>query len=53
MSGGAPTLIYDADCGFCERWALRFQRLAGRGLTVEASWQAAARRPDVDPRRFQ
>lgn len=22
----APTLIYDADCGFCRRWVARFKR---------------------------
>ena len=53
MSGRPPVLIYDADCGFCERWARRFRRLAGQGLTIEPSSQALLRRPDVDPRRFR
>src|ERR1019366_8235951 len=52
MASQAPLLIYDGDCGFCERWARRAQRWAGHGLQIEASQTAALRHPSIDPQRF-
>lgn len=46
-------LIYDGDCGFCERWALRFRRWSRGRVGLETSAEAAARLPGVERARFE
>ena len=48
-------LIFDGDCGFCQRWAERLQRWTRRWapLAIEPSHRAAARFPAVPAQRWQ
>ncbi len=47
-----PLLLYDGDCGFCRKWIGRWKALTGDRVFYEPYQEAAARFPEIDPRRF-
>lgn len=39
MSSSKPIMLYDGDCGFCQRWIKKWQKMTGDKI-VYASFQA-------------
>jgi len=54
MPDASPaTLIFDGDCGFCTRWARRWEALAGGKMVARSSDEAAADFPAIPPEAYQ
>ena len=45
----SPVIIYDGDCGFCERWAKLWQKRGEGRLDVIPYQELNGRLPQVDP----
>ncbi len=42
-----PLMLYDGECGFCQRWARRGEQIAGRKVDFVPYQQAASRFPEI------
>jgi len=47
-----PLLLYDGECGFCQRWARRGERSAGHQVDFVPYQQAASRFPEISEADF-
>src|SRR5262249_13545247 len=47
-----PLLLWDADCGFCRKWILRWQRITGDRVAYATSRAEGGRFPEIPPEAF-
>ncbi len=47
-----PLLLYDGECGFCQRWARRGERIAGHNVDFIPFEQAVSRFPEIPEPEF-